>query len=579
MRKIFTLTFALFVAIQLMAAGSASDPYLNITKYASIDEAGATVDGMETIYKYGTDASGNYWLTLSCYGVMKTDATQNWFTNEIVDSDNSSTYTGLWTATDVFQGPEAYFGSNTAYSAKNNKSPAKTQCFYVTFCTQVKLFAYNGSNSSYYLDKMNIYECTENADGTITPATTPIESYQNTAIGTEVLTSSALDPEKIYKVEISNAYGYFYEIAFKTPGIFDGEITPPVANDVTNMAVETVTMSWSASPGCKYYTVRVYPAPLRGLLFREKFSNFTQGQVIEDWSSLDNYTDNPEWQGYGLSGADAGVVIENNGYLSSPMSGVRIPGHQRFYTLKFKARPADGVESGELLVSMGGNTKTFTISGPEKYYTYVIERPYPDYWSVNNVFYTFKNTYYYNPYGDEEEEDHRVIISDFKVYHGDYSEPQSEPNPKYYPYPTPAWSEDSTFVDYIQNTSFTFGTASDQISLYFGNPQYNDYQYWSYDVKAVYYDGQESDWSNRIDFSLYPWPAYLNDDDDPVNPTVPGDVNGDGLVTSVDITALYNYLLNNDMSDIVNGDQSGDGEITSVDVTVVYNILLGGTPQ
>ena len=293
----------------------------------------------------------------------------------------------------------------------------------------------------------------------------------------------------------------------------------------------------------------------------------------------DNYTDNPEWQGYGLSGADAGVVIENNGYLSSPMSGVRIPGHQRFYTLKFKARPADGVESGELLVSMGGNTKTFTISGPEKYYTYVIERPYPDYWSVNNVFYTFKNTYYYNPYGDEEEEDHRVIISDFKVYHGDYSEPQSEPNPKYYPYPTPSWSEDSTFVDYIQNTSFTFGTASDQISLYFGNPQYNDYQYWSYDVKAVYYDGQESDWSNRIDFSLYPWPAYLNDDDDPVNPTVPGDVNGDGLVTSVDITALYNYLLNNDMSDIVNGDQSGDGEITSVDVTVVYNILLGGTPQ
>ena len=60
---------------------------------------------------------------------------------------------------------------------------------------------------------------------------------------------------------------------------------------------------------------------------------------------------------------------------------------------------------------------------------------------------------------------------------------------------------------------------------------------------------------------------------------VKGDVNCDGYVTAADITELYNYLLNNDMSDIVNGDQSGDGEITSVDVTVVYNILLGGTPQ
>lgn len=56
---------------------------------------------------------------------------------------------------------------------------------------------------------------------------------------------------------------------------------------------------------------------------------------------------------------------------------------------------------------------------------------------------------------------------------------------------------------------------------------------------------------------------------------VPGDVNGDGHVSSVDVTALYNYLLNNDSSAIVNGDQDGDGHISSVDVTIVYNILLG----
>lgn len=56
---------------------------------------------------------------------------------------------------------------------------------------------------------------------------------------------------------------------------------------------------------------------------------------------------------------------------------------------------------------------------------------------------------------------------------------------------------------------------------------------------------------------------------------IPGDVNGDGAVTSADITVLYNYLLNNDSSTMINGDQDGDGAITSGDVTVVYNILLG----
>ena len=67
----------------------------------------------------------------------------------------------------------------------------------------------------------------------------------------------------------------------------------------------------------------------------------------------------------------------------------------------------------------------------------------------------------------------------------------------------------------------------------------------------------------------------------PVEPTndaqsiVAGYVNGDGPVTNVDVTALYNYLLNDDNAARVNGCQDGDDLITSVDVTMVYNILLG----
>ena len=56
---------------------------------------------------------------------------------------------------------------------------------------------------------------------------------------------------------------------------------------------------------------------------------------------------------------------------------------------------------------------------------------------------------------------------------------------------------------------------------------------------------------------------------------IPGDVDGDGHVSSVDVTVLYNYLVEGDDTYLVNGDQDGDGHITSGDVTIVYNIMMG----
>ena len=52
-------------------------------------------------------------------------------------------------------------------------------------------------------------------------------------------------------------------------------------------------------------------------------------------------------------------------------------------------------------------------------------------------------------------------------------------------------------------------------------------------------------------------------------------MNDDGVVTSADITALYNYLLDSDYQYYETSDVDGDGEVTSADVTAVYNILLG----
>ncbi len=58
-----------------------------------------------------------------------------------------------------------------------------------------------------------------------------------------------------------------------------------------------------------------------------------------------------------------------------------------------------------------------------------------------------------------------------------------------------------------------------------------------------------------------------------------GDVNGDGVVSGADVTALYNHLLE---GEAVAGDAdvNGDGVISGADVTALYEILLnGGQPQ
>lgn len=84
----------------------------------------------------------------------------------------------------------------------------------------------------------------------------------------------------------------------------------------------------------------------------------------------------------------------------------------------------------------------------------------------------------------------------------------------------------------------------------------------------------------RVDFAFPAFNHYVVIDNIKIEDNaIYGDVNGDGHVTSADVTALYNYLLNDDTSAIVNGDVNGDGSITSSDITDVYNILLNQTKR
>ena len=56
------------------------------------------------------------------------------------------------------------------------------------------------------------------------------------------------------------------------------------------------------------------------------------------------------------------------------------------------------------------------------------------------------------------------------------------------------------------------------------------------------------------------------------------DVNGDGYVTSADITAVYDVLLGINYNFEASADVNGDGYVTSADVTAIYDVLLNGLP-
>ena len=188
--------------------GTASDPFLNIAKYETIDEAGWDTSVIRNLYQYTEHSDDNCaWLTVSNYGVIYADAQQEWFTNSGTRNGSNN-----WNATDIFLGHTSYFNGDGHYADWTEDY----QSFYVTNCTQVKQLAYNQSSS--YPLIMTIYECTRNADGTITPISTPVEQLQSSIYkAIEVLSSGELDEAKIYKVAVYNDFSHLYEIGFKTP--------------------------------------------------------------------------------------------------------------------------------------------------------------------------------------------------------------------------------------------------------------------------------------------------------------------------------------------------------------------------
>lgn len=234
-----TGTGAQTVTISLTATandgGTASDAYLNIAKYATIDEAGWRTALVDHLYKY-TEYEDNQvaWLTLPIYGgfvgaryatnssTIGSGQPQKWIETTL---SNSNTYGGTtWTSTpsvtNPFNGSDAYFTSATAraigYNSRTNTS-IRNVSFYVTNTTAVKVSGTgrNGSNTTYPA-ALKVYECTE-SNGNITASTETTKNVTSGLTSAFTLTADGLDAATIYKVEASIYRGYLYEIAFQTP--------------------------------------------------------------------------------------------------------------------------------------------------------------------------------------------------------------------------------------------------------------------------------------------------------------------------------------------------------------------------
>jgi|GEM_PF-697115 len=528
----FTSNGAESKTVQLTASaaegGNASDAYLNIAKYETIGEAGATVSGMSNIYKYTeypTDACA--WLTVCNYGALQADANQNW-----LETTGLKSYTNTWTASDIFLGDDAYFGSNTSYSIYSSGS----QTFYVTNCTQAKAFVKGGGYSSSNAT-LAIYECTLNANGTVTASTTATDTKQGS---NGVITSATLDASKIYKVVLTGGGSYpdLLEIGFKT----DLDVTLPATpiNVQADPATTTASISWTPGENNDGWNLRwreyIEGASDNEVTFTEDFEN-----GLGNWTLINTDGDSYNWQTVDLTSSFSGQFTAKDGsYVAMSRSWIN--------------NSVGAVTPDQWLISpqitdLGGTLKYYIMDDGNNY-----QENYRIYVST-----TGKNVSDFVPVTDDmlspNSTDWTEVSIDLSAYKGQTGYIAF----RHYN----CTDKDFMFIDALTLT--TNGAAQ----WNYVNDVTSPYSITGLTPATTYevqvqgkYETKLSDWTASTIFTT-------------LTGSLAGDVNGDGEVTSFDITALYNFLLSGDMSDIVNGDQDGDGEITSADVTTVYSILLG----
>ena len=412
--------------------GTASDPYLNIAKYATIDDAGWRTALVNNLYKY-TEYDEEAWLTLPIYGAWvgasySTNSStvgsghpQTWIQTNV--TSNSNAYAGTsWDSNEKLLGSSPYFTSATAramgYNSRYNTTQ-ETVSFFVTNTTAVQLLGLGQSRtSSTYPATLKVYECTLNADGTLTAGTTTVKSSSNSSTsGTFVLSANDLDANKIYKVEAATYRSYIAEIGFQTPLNTVGE---PVITNV-DPTTTTADVTWTTGEDNENWNLR-YREYVGSEVATVFFDDFENG--LDSWTI---YTDGEAvntngWYAYSPSGdlgdAYSGSYVAsswswyNNAYnadnwLITPQ--VTLGNEIEFYVRTNAKYP----DSYEVLLSTTGKERTdFSVTLQEK-----VAAPAVSEWSkvsINTSDYKGQTGYIAIRHNDYDE--NYLLIDDFGIY-------------------------------------------------------------------------------------------------------------------------------------------------------------------
>lgn len=300
-------------------------------------------------------------------------------------------------------------------------------------------------------------------------------------------------------------------------------IAAPHATEATDITGTSFTANWDPCLFANSYTLRVKPLAISTPIFTETFANCIKESTNNIASTLNNYCDNSGWAGSYVYQAVGGIRLgstTNIGVLQTP--ALDLSGSGGKVSVKFTARAYDTDVDCQLNVSCGNNLESLTIPNSDEVSYIVVLDCDADASQKIRFATTVKKK--------------RVVITSVEIYEGNILNQSKEGA--------------DIVIDDITGTNYLVTGLQPETT-------------YIYDVKALYGE-QFSDWSNMIEVMTNAGGAGI-----------PGDVDGDGTVTSADITALYNWILNGDDSLIVNGDQDNDGNITSSDITYVYNIILG----
>ncbi len=306
--------------------GTASDAYLNIAKYATIDEAGWRNGYFNKLYAYTEDTNNEVaWLTLPIYGAWASwnyqksngaangQGPQRWISSASISGDVNGSAT--WNQSSPFQGSSAYFTSTTAKyfgNTSNRASSLRTITFNVKNVTEVRVLGKNNSNNNLtgtrdnYRSQMVIYECQE-SNGTITPSSTAVTT-QRGATGTTAnvtLSYSGLNAEKIYQVVVTTYRTQLYEIAFQTPLAVPE--TPVIVS--AEPTATTADITWVGGENNDSWNLRYRPYVEPEM--ETTFWNLNTNDQLTGWSIIDSDGDGNNW-GYGqITEGDYVLVSES----------------------------------------------------------------------------------------------------------------------------------------------------------------------------------------------------------------------------------------------------------------------------